>query len=325
VRRPYAIAAAAALSLALSLGAGAADAQTRLTLKSAAAGSSYYTMMVQLSEVLRDATGGGLSATVEESQGSVQNVREAPRRPGAFVFTSPPSLVANAQAGREPFNDGAAYGDIRTLFVMPSVTMHFVVRADSGIQRLEDLAGKRFVEGGRGTFTQRMTAGMLAELGIADRVETSDVELNAAVNAMRNRQVDGFATGSSHPTTYVQELSATMQIRILSLTPEQVALAQRVNAGTAPVTIAAGTYPNQAEPVQTVGIPVGAYTTTAMDEQTAYEITRTFWEKREEMARTNPWWGGVSLDDVAKIGVTLHPGAARYYRERGVEIPQGML
>lgn len=323
MRRPYAIAAAAALAVAV--GAGAADAQTRLTLKSAAAGSSYYTMMVQLSEVLRDATGGAMSATVEESQGSVQNVREAPRRPGAFVFTSPPSLVRNAQAGRQPFDDGAAYGDIRTLFVMPAVTMHFVVRADSGIQGLQDLAGKRFVEGGRGTFTQRMTAGLLTELGIADRVTTSDVELNAAVNAMRNRQVDGFATGSSHPTTHVQELSATLPIRILSLTPEQVAMAQKVDAGTAPVTIAAGTYPNQAEAVQTVGIPVGAYTTAGMDEETAYRLTRTFWERREDMARTNPWWGGVSLDDVAKIGIKLHPGAARYYRERGVQVPQEML
>lgn len=316
---------AAAAALAVGIAAGGAEAQTRLTLKSAAAGSSYYTMMVQLSEVLRAATNGQLSATVEESQGSVQNVREAPRRPGNFVFTSPPGLVRNAQAGREPFNDGAAYGDIRTLFVMPAVTMHFVVRADAGVASLADLAGKRFVEGGRGTFTQRMTAGLLNELGIAGRVTLSDVELNAAVNAMRNRQVDGLATGSSHPTTHVQELAATMQIRILSLTPEQVAIAQRVDASTAPVTIAAGTYPNQAEPVQTIGIPVGAYAMASMDEETAYRIVRTFWERREEMARTNPWWAGVTFDDVPKIGVRLHPGAARFYRERGVQIPEGML
>src|SRR3546814_19901030 len=60
--------------------AGAAQAQTRITLKSATASSSYYVMMVQLGEVLRAETKGQIQATVEESQGSVQNVKEAAKR-----------------------------------------------------------------------------------------------------------------------------------------------------------------------------------------------------------------------------------------------------
>jgi uncharacterized protein len=319
----FRVLAAGALAAGLFL-APAAHAQQRVTLKSAASGSSYYVMTVQLSEVLRTATNGRITATVEESQGSVQNVREAPRRPGNFVYTAPPSTVRDAQAARAPFNDGGDYASIRTLFVMPPVTMHWVVRADAGVNDLKDLAGKRFIAGGRGTFTERQSMAVFRLLGIADQVRFSDVELNAAVAAMRNRQVDGFGTGSSHPTSNVQELAATVPIRILSLTDAQVAMIVEQDPSAGPVTIAPNTYNGQTEAVRTIGIPVGAYTTAAMPDDVAYEIVKTFWERREEMGRVNPWWNAVARDQVAGIGIKLHPGALRYYTEIGVNVPAGM-
>jgi TRAP transporter TAXI family solute receptor len=304
-----------------AIAAPAADAQTRVTLKSATAGSSYYMMTVQLGEVLRGATNGAITATIEESQGSVQNVREAPRRPGNFVFTSPPGLVRDAQAGREPFRADPGYGEIRTLFVMPPITMHFVVRNDAGIASIMDLAGHSFVAGGRGTFTERETLALFRLLGLEGRVRVVDIELNAAVAAMHNRQIDGFATGSTHPTSQVQELAATMGVRLLSLTQEQIAAVIAADATVAPVTIAAGTYPGQGADVATFGLPVGAYATTRMEEQTAYDITRIFWARAGELARQNAWWGAVAPAQVAALGIRLHPGAARYYAEAGVAIP----
>ena len=81
-------------AVAAVFAAGGADvqAQERITLKSASSTSSYYVMMVQLAELLRET--GDFSPTVEESQGSVQNVMESRMRPGNFLFTTPPSLPA---------------------------------------------------------------------------------------------------------------------------------------------------------------------------------------------------------------------------------------
>jgi hypothetical protein len=84
-----------------------AVAQTRVTLKSATAGSSYYLMMVQLGEALKSASSGDLSPTIEESQGSVQNVKEAARRSGNFVFTTPPGLVRDARGDPVEAHGGA--------------------------------------------------------------------------------------------------------------------------------------------------------------------------------------------------------------------------
>lgn len=314
---------AIALGLVLGLSA-AAEAQTRVTLKSATAGTSYYVMTVQLGEALRAATGGKISATVEESQGSVQNVKEAPRRAAGYVFTTPPGLIRDAVAGKKPFEGESGYDDIRTLFIMPGITMHFVVRGDSTITTLSGLEGKTFIMGGRGTFTQRQSEAVFKLLDLEGKVKIGEVELSNAPSALRNRQVDGFATGSAHPTSMLQELGATIPIRILSLGQPDLSKVLAADPSASAVTIPAGTYPGQAAAVNTFGLPVGAFTTAKTDDATAYEIAKSFWTQQAELAKNNPVWGPLKPVDVMTLGVKLHPGAAKYYAEAGIAIPDAM-
>lgn len=83
----------AVAGLALAVSATAAVADTRVTYKSAKSASSYYQMAVQIAEAMKAGSGGDIIVTVEESQGSVQNVMESAVRPGNYVFTTPPVLV----------------------------------------------------------------------------------------------------------------------------------------------------------------------------------------------------------------------------------------
>ena len=62
---------------------------------------------------------------------------------------------------------------------------------------------------------------------------------------------------------------------------------------------------------------MAAFTTTKMDEDTAYQLTRTYWEQKAEMADTSAWWNGVTEELMANITTPLHPGAVRYYEEAG--------
>jgi TRAP-type uncharacterized transport system substrate-binding protein len=135
----------AAVALSFFLVVPPALAQTRVTIKSATSSSSYYVMIVQIGETLREATGGQVIATIEESQGSVQNVKEAARRPGNFMFTTPPNLLDSARKGEKPFEGETGHDQARALFVMPGVTVHFVVRADSGVSSSSRVAGGRSV------------------------------------------------------------------------------------------------------------------------------------------------------------------------------------
>ena len=310
-------AALAVATLTLSAIGTPAAADQRITLKAAKSGSSYYVMAVQLSEVAKAAA--GLDVTVEESQGSVQNVKEASRRTGGYVFTSPPSLVGNAMAGKKPFEGETGYDVVRGLFPIPSLTMHWVVRADSGVQSFADLAGKSFIAGGKGSFGERKTHDVFSALGIDDKVSFVDVELNAAVPALKNNQVAGFATAGSYPAPNVTEAGAGTAIRLLSLSAADL---EKVKGDQ--LVIPAGTYSGVDTDVTTISLPVNAYTVASMDDDTAYKLTKAFWDGKAAMTASNPWWGGVTTAMLAEVGAKLHPGALKYYAEAGVAVPDAL-
>jgi TRAP transporter TAXI family solute receptor len=308
---------AATLAAALLLYAPqAAEADTRVTYKSAKAGSSYYQMAVQLAEAMKEA--GDVSVTVEESQGSVQNVMEAAVRGGDYVFTSPPSLVSLARNGRAMFEDRASprFAEIRALFPIPSLTMHFVARADAGIDSFGDLAGKTLLLG-KGSFGAREGEKYLGLFGVQDEVEIADVELSNAVPALRNGQIDAFVTAGSFPAPNVIEAAAGTGVHVLSLSEEQVE-----ETGRTRLVIPAGTYPGQEEDVVTTSLPVVAYTTTRMDDDVAYALTKTYWEQKDALGEAARWWDGVTPAFLENVTGKIHPGALRYYDEIGVEVPE---
>jgi TRAP transporter TAXI family solute receptor len=298
---------------------GSVSAETRVTYKSAKSTSSYYQMAVQIAEAMKAGTNGSIIVTVEESQGSVQNVKEVANRSGNYVFTTPPVLVKLAMGGKKMFKDAnPKYQDIRSLFVIPSLTMHLVVRADSGIETFSDLAGKKFLIG-KGSFGAREAAKYIKLFGLEGKVKLVDVELNAAVPALKNGQIDGFATAGSYPAPNVIEAAAGTPIRILSMNDDQVAQTKRTK-----LVIPAGTYPGVDQDVTTTSLPVGAYTTTAMDADTAYQLTRTFWQQKVAMGQANAWWKAVTPEGLKTLGAKLHPGALKYYTEAGISIPENL-
>ncbi|MBC00108.1 MAG: TRAP transporter substrate-binding protein [Rhodobacteraceae bacterium] len=301
---------------ALALLPLSAAAETRVTYKSASAGSSYYQMGVQIAEAIKAGTDGEIIVTLEESQGSVQNVMEAAVRPGNYVFTTPPVLVSLAQGGKAMFEgkENPKFAEIRALFPIPSLTMHFVVRDDAGIESFADLAGKTILLG-KGSFGAREGEKYLELFGLKDKVTLADVELSNAGPALKNGQIDGFVTAGSYPAPNVIEAAAGTGVSILSLSDEQIAETKRTK-----LVIPAGTYAGQSEDIVTTSLPVVAFTTTAMDDDTAYELTKTFWEQKDKMSAAAPWWNGVSDALLANITGTIHPGAQRYYAERGVAL-----
>lgn len=312
-----AVLAAAAVAAAF---APPAAAETRVTFKSAKSGTSYYQMAVQIAEAMKAGSGGEIIVTVEESQGSVQNVKEAANRGGNYVFTTPPALAQAAMAGKGQFEPkDPAFDKLRSLFPIPFLTMHYVVREDSGISDFAGLAGKDFIIG-KGSFGASEAEKNFETFGVGGKVNLVDVELNAAVAALKNGQVQGFATAGSYPAPNVIEAAAGTGVRLLSMTDEQVAATGRTK-----LVIPAGTYPGIDNDTVTTSLPVGAYTTGDMDEETAYQLTRTYWEEKAAMAKSNPWWGGVTAAMLETLGAPLHPGALRYYKEAGFEVPGGLM
>ncbi|EAV45699.1 immunogenic protein (bcsp31-1) [Stappia aggregata IAM 12614] len=305
-----------AFGLTLALGTFQAHAETRITYKSAKTGSSYYQMGVQIAEAIKAGSNGDMIVTVEESQGSVQNVMEAKARGGDYVFTTPPALVSLAQGGKAMFEGKGdpKFDEIRALFPIPSLTMHFVMSADSGVTDFAGMEGKTILLG-KGSFGATEGEKYLKMFGLDGKVNIADAELSNAVAALKNGQIDGFVTAGSWPAPNVIEAAASADVTVLSLSDDQIAETKRSK-----LVIPAGTYAGQAEDIVTTSLPVVAYTTSAMDDDTAYALTKTFWEEKAKMGEEAPWWNGVDQALMANITGKIHPGAARYYEEAGIEL-----
>ena len=300
---------------------GSALAETRVTYKSAKTASSYYQMAVQIAEAIKAGTDGDIIVTVEESQGSVQNVMEVRARGGDYVFTTPPALVRLAQGEKAMFEGKGhpKFAEIRALFPIPSLTMHFVMRADSSVSDFADLEGKKILLG-KGSFGAREGEKYLGLFGLEGKVELADVELSNAVPALKNGQIDGFVTAGSFPAPNVIEAAASTGVTVLSLNDNQIAKTKR-----AKLVIPAGTYTGQDAPITTTSLPVVAYTTTAMDDDTAYQLTKTFWEQKAAMSEGAAWWNGVDEGLMENITGQIHPGALRYYKEAGFPLTDAQM
>ena len=304
------------LAAAMIVPATQAISETRVTYKSAKSTSSYYQMAVQIAEGVKQGSKGDITVTVEESQGSVQNVMEVIGRKGNYVFTTPPTLINLARGGKAMFKDKAnpRFNEIRALFPIPSLTMHFVMSEASGVSDFTGMEGKTILLG-KGSFGAREGAKYLKLFGLEGKVKLAEVELSNAVPALKNGQIDGFVTAGSYPAPNVIEAAASAGARVLSLSDEQIKLSKRTR-----LEIPAGTYAGQSSEITTTSLPVVAFATTDMDDATAYALTKTFWEAKASMGSAAKWWNGVSLDMLDNIVTEIHPGAVKYYKEVGAKL-----
>jgi TRAP transporter TAXI family solute receptor len=262
-----------------------------------------------------------LTVQVAESQGSVQNIIDTLQRSNHYLFTAPPNLIIQAQRGEKPFRRNWRYREIRALFPIPPLAMHWVVRADTGIKHFSELAGKSLVPGTKASFSERQTIALLHALGLDQRVQLIDIDPAGAEAALAAKQVAGEAVAGTVPLPRVTALAKTVPLHFLSLGHKTLAKLLAGDDSLVAETIPKGTYPGQDRDIRTVALPTGVYTTTAMSNELAYAITKAFWSQKWALAQRNPPWNSVSPASLATLGVKLHPGALRYYREAGIKVP----
>ncbi|PLY07653.1 MAG: TRAP transporter substrate-binding protein [Arcobacter sp.] len=294
------------------------NASERITYKSAKSSSSYYQMAVQVGENIAKKSNNNLKITIEESQGSVKNVKEVKKREGNYVFTTPPVLVKLALAQKAMFKKDKAedYSKIRSLFPIPYLTMHMVVSEKSGINTFSDLKGKSLLIG-KGSFGAKEAKKYVDLFGLKGEVNLIGAELSGAVAALKNGQIDGFATSGSYPAPNVIEAAASSKIKILSMSDEQIAKTKRDK-----LIIPAGTYAGIDEDISTTTLPVGVYTTTTMSEETAYKFTKAFWESKPNLEKQSVWWKAITTKNLNMFNVKLHKGALKYYNEIKANVPE---
>lgn len=300
------------------------DSTTLIRVRAGKADNPNYALVRQLAEAVALASNGALSLDVRESQGTVENVIEAPHDNANTIFTASRSVILQARRGRKPFTPNRGYDEIRALFPIPFQTVHWVVRQDSGIKTMADLAGHGFVPGPSGSVSERVTASALQALGIEKKVMLMDLDIAAAPDAVMSNKVSGLAMAGSFPIPRILDIAKATPIRLLGLPPAIVTKMVAADDTIIAETIPKGTYPGITADVSTVAVPVGIYTMGRMSNATAYALTKAFWSQIHALAQKNPAWQAMTGAVVPTLGIKLHPGALRYYKEAGIRLPAGL-
>lgn len=334
VNRRSVLAGAAAALGATGPRCAAAQSTRSYILATATIGGTYYPVGVALATLtkvrLQAAKGIDLSAIT--SAGAVENLRLMRENQAQFAIVMG-LFGLYARAGTGPLATEGPQRNVRAIANLWPQVEQVIVRArfvrSGTVEDLAALRGRRFSMSARNSGTEFANRFLFGNLGLdPDRTfELVHQGFGPTAEAMLAGQVDGFNAGAGIPVPAVTQLFARggNEFAFLEFTEDQ---ARRADGGAGlfyPFVIPAGTYPGQTRPVRTVAQPNFLIVNAAVPEADVYEITRAMFENLPFLHGIHAATREISLATALKGVVNpLHPGAARYYAEQGVAIPNAI-
>lgn len=322
---------AAAMTFAAASNAFAVDFVKMSTL---GPGSSPNLVMTTFANIVNDAlddveiqvnaTGAATVHAVEAARGEVD------------LYMSAPSVIPLMERGVAMYQNVEGAPELakklRTIFNFPLGAYHLTVYDDSGIASLEDLRGKKVFLGPPGGGATRIAAQLIeftTGMKAGEDFEQISLDWNAAAAGFMDRRFDVYINPTVAPSPVIQQIALTSKIRFLGVSDEQLAseamkpLLNRPGGtvATIPVGLYGGNQVNDAD-VTTVASIVGIGVRADLSDDLVYAMTKAFWEGRDRLVNDAPFLRDVTLDGAfAELNQTLHPGAVRYYREIGLDVP----
>ncbi|MFD2238308.1 TAXI family TRAP transporter solute-binding subunit [Aureimonas populi] len=267
----------------------------------------------------------GLVATAVASNGSLANINGIAG--GALESGFSQSDVAYwAYTGTGVFEGQPAVEGLRAIANLYPESIHLVARADAGIEGVADLAGKKVSmdEPGSGTLVDARL--ILAAYGLSETdIEPEYLKPNQAADLMRDGNMDAFFFVGGFPAGAIAELATSLDIALVPISgPEAQAITEEYGFFSVN-TVPGGTYEGVAEDVQTLAVGAQWVTSADQGEDLVYGITKAIWNENTRALLDAGHAKGreIVLENALDgIGIPLHPGAARFYEEAGLELPE---
>ena len=197
-----------------------------------------------------------------------------------------------------------------------------VVRADSGINTIEDLQDKRVSVGEEESGTEQNAKQILAVYGLNDSlVDEVNLDYTNAAQELKAGTIDAFFCTAGAQTTAIGELAKKCDIRLLNIDEKSADKLKRTYKFYTNCTIPKETYQGQTEDIQTVGVKAVLLASDKLSADTVKDITKILFKNKEELQYSLPV--DISIDEKTAVeGVTIpfHKGAAAYYEECGINI-----
>lgn len=309
--------AAAVAALALGTAALPAQAQDFINVLTGGTSGVYYPLGVALSNIYGKALPKA-KVTVQATKASVENLNLLQQGKGEIAFSLGDSL-SDAWNGVEEAGFKTKLTKLRVIAPIYPNYIQVVASAASGVKSIADLKGKRVSVGAPKSGTELNARAIFKAAGLAysDFAKVEYLPFGESVELMKNRQLDATLQSAGLGVASIRDLATTVDIVVVAVPAETVAKVG--DAAYVTATIPAGTYKGQEQAVPTAAIGNYLVTHEGVSAETAYIMTKALFEGLPDMVAAHTAAKAIDIANAAgNPPVPLHPGAEKYYKERGI-------
>ncbi len=266
----------------------------------------------------------GIRVASQSSGASVANVQFLARG-DAHLALIQNDIAYYAHNGREMFAEAGSnkpqpVTGVRGIAMLYPETLQIVVLKNKRINSIEDLRGKRVVVGAAGSGTEANARQILSVHDIYYREMRVDfVGFGAGIDQLRDGIVDAVFITAGYPTAAVTDIASSREVTLVPVSNDALAALRAKWPFYTRQIVPAGAYRSLTAPVATVAVMAMLVARADLPEDVVYNLTKALWENLDRMrsahARGQDFELAKALDGMP---LPLHPGAERYYKERGV-------
>src|ERR1700681_906541 len=311
-----------AVALAAVLATGAI-AQRAISIGTGGTGGVYYPLGGGLANMLSKHLPGGTQFTAEVTGGSIDNLKLIGSAQSEIGFSMADAAL-DALNGEDKFKGNKV--SLRTLMVLYPNRMHVVTVEGTGINTMADLRGKRVSTGSPASATEVMAFRVIEAAGLDKDKDMRRERLSVAesVNALKDRKIDAFFWVGGLPTAAVTDLAATPGVKIKMIDHANLVAAMNKKYGDLYVedTIPKGTYSGMTADNKQATVMNILIAHENMSDQVAYNIVKAIFDHRSDLIAVHKEAENFKLElqKQAASPIPFHPGAVKYFTEKGVKL-----
>lgn len=314
------LAVAACVAASASMACAQVQAAEFINILTGGTSGVYYPLGVALSKLFTEKIPDS-RPSVQATKASVENLNLLQQGKGEIAFTLGDSL-ADAWNGKEEAGFKGKLDKLRGIGAIYPNYIQIVASRESGIKTLADLKGKRLSVGAPKSGTELNARTILAGAGITydDLSKVEYLPFAESVELMKNRQLDATLQSAGLGVASLRDLASSVAVVVVEIPQATV---EKVGLPYVPASIPAETYTGQDAAVPTAAVVNYLVTQSEVSDDLAYAMTKAVYENIDTLAAAHSAAKAIKLETaLSGLPVPLHPGAARYFKEKGLNPPQ---
>ena len=270
--------------------------------------------------VNRDRKEHGIRCAVESTGGSVYNINTI--KAGELEFgVAQSDWQYHAYNGSSQFSDNP-FPELRAVFSVHPEPFTLLARADAGVEKFEDIAGKRVNVGNPGSGQRATMEVVMDAFGISmdDLALATEYKGSEMAQQLCDGNIDAMIYTVGHPAAAIQEATTTCDVKLVDVVGEPIDTLVADNPYYRVATIPGGMYAGNDEDTTTFGVGATFVTSSEVPEDVVYVVSKAVMENISDFQQLHPAFANLDPAQMVQDGLSapLHPGAEKAYQELGL-------